>query len=139
MSKSRLVIAALAAFVVGIFLGDLIHIDLWWLVGIGAGMLLVLILQWREQYWRIALLILIGLVIGLTYFNFWDSRQKAIVLPYNKELAIEGQIIGHPDFSGNQANYVLKSPVSSSRGMAKIRLTTGRYPEYHYGDVLHFK
>ena len=133
IGKSRFVIASLASFVVGIFFGDLIHVDLWWVVGIAAGILLALIVQWREEYWRMGLLILFGLIIGLGYFNFWDIRQKAIVLPFGKEQTIEAPIVGHPDFSGNQANYVLKF------NKTKIRLTAGRYPEYHYGDVLRFK
>lgn len=133
IGKSYFVIAALAGFVVGIFLGDLIHLDLWWLVGIAVGILLALILQWREPYWRLGLLILIGLTIGLAYFNFWDTRQRAIELSAGQELEIEGQIIGHPDFSGQQANYLLKY------GKNKIQLITGRYPEYHYGDILRFK
>jgi len=141
MGKSRFVIATLASFVVGIFFGDLIHLDLWWLGGIGAGILLALILQWREVYWprrgplwgRLGLLILLGTIVGLGYFNFWDIRQKAIVLPYGKEQTIEAPIIGHPDFSGSQANYIVKF------AKTKIRLTVGRYPEYHYGDILRFK
>lgn len=133
LGKSRFVIATLASFVIGIFLGDIIHIDLWWLVGIIIGLIIALIILWREIYWRLTLLILIGLTIGLAYFNFWDVRQKAIELPYGKEMTIEGRIIGHPDLSGSQANYVLKYEET------KIRLTTGRYPEYHYGDILKFK
>lgn len=133
IGKSRFVITALASFIVGIFFGDLINLDLWWLVGIGAGILLAFILQWREQYWRMGLLIIFGIIIGLGYFNFWDTHEKAIQLPYSKEITIEGQVIGHPDFSGSQANYILKYED------AKIRLTAGRYPEYHYGDVLRTK
>ncbi len=133
MGKSRFVIFTLVSFIVGIFLGDIIPVDLWWLVGIGAGILLALILQWREKYWRMELLIIIGLIMGLGYFNFWDNRQKSIELPYGNELAIEGQIIGHPDFSGNFANYVLRYEG------ARIRLTAERYPEFHYGDILRFK
>lgn len=133
IGKSKLVIATLASFVVGIFLGDIIHLDLWWLVGISVGTLMVLIMQWKDQYWRLGLLILLGLIIGLGYFNFWDVRQNAIKLSFGKEQIIEGQIIGHPDFSGNEANYIIKYQ------QTKIRLTTGRYPEYHYGDILRFK
>ena len=141
IGKSKFVIVTLAAFVIGIFFGDIIHLDLWWLLGISVGLIIAIVIMWREQSasWRIAFLILIGLIFGLSYFNFYDGRQKAIQLPFEKELEIVGQIVGHPDFSGSQANYVLKIPVSSSRGKAKIRLTTGRYPEYHYGDVLRFK
>jgi len=136
IGKSRFFIATLASLVVGIFFGDLIHLDLWWLVGIGAGILLALILQWREYYWRLGLLILLSIIVGLGYFNFWDNRQRLIELPFGKELTIEGQIVGHPDFSGSQANYVLKY---NAKEKTKIRLTAGRYPEYHYGDVLRFK
>jgi len=133
MGKSRFVIAILASFVVGIFFGDLIHLDLWWLVGVGAGILLALITQWHEHFWRLGLFILLGLIVGLGYFNFWDQRQKAIKLPYGEELTIEGQIIGHPDFSGNIAQYIIRY---NAKDKTKIQLTAGRYPEYHYGDVL---
>lgn len=133
MSKSSFLIGTLIFIIVGIFLGDTIHIDLWWQVGIIIGLAIALIILWREIYWRMVLLILIGFTIGLAYFNLWDIHQKKITLPYNEELSIQGQIIGHPDFSGSQANYVLKYQKT------KIRLTTGRYPEYHYGDVLKFK
>jgi len=132
IGKSRFFIATLTSLVVGIFFGDLIHLDLWWLVGIGAGILLALILQWREYYWRLGLLILLSIIVGLGYFNFWDNREKSIELPYGEELTIKGQIIGHPDFSGNLANYVLKF------NKTKIQLTAGHYPKYHYGDVLKF-
>ena len=84
----------------------------------------------------LGLFILAGLIIGLGYFNFSDARQKAIKLPYGKKMTIEAQIVGHPDFSGSQANYVLKYNAPEK---TKIRLTTGRYPEYHYGDVLRFE
>ena len=126
-------IAALASFIVGIFLGDLINLDLWWLVGVAAGIILALVIFWQEIYRRLGLFILLGLVIGLGYFNFFNNRQGSIELSYGEELAIEGQIVGHPDFSGSQANYIL------SYEKTKIRLTTARYPEYHYGDVLRFK
>lgn len=126
-------IATFLSFIAGIFLGDLIHPDIWWLMGIGAGILLTLILQWREKKWRLGLLIALGFIVGLSYFNFWDNHQKTIKLSYGQEQAIEGQIVGHPDISGAEANYTLKF------NGTKIKLVTGRYPEYSYGDVLRFK
>jgi len=136
MGKSRFVIATLASFIVGIFLGDLLKVDLWWLVGSALGIILALVIFWREIYWRLGLFIFLGLIIGLGYFSFWDNREKTIELPYGEELTIEGQIIGHPDFSGNLAQYIIRY---NAKDNIKIQLTGNRYPEYHYGDVLKFK
>lgn len=134
MSKSRLVIATLASIVVGTFFGDLIHLDIWWLVGIIFGLILALIIVWQEIVnFRLGFLILIGLMIGLAYYNFYDIHQNTIKLSYSQESIIEGQVVGHPNFSGARAQYVLR--VSGT----KIQLTTSRYPEYHYGDILRFK
>lgn len=132
LGKSKFLIAFLTGFIIGVFLGDLIHLNFWWLVGISFGLFIALIIFWRETYWRLGIFILIGLTIGLGYFSFWDQRQKSIKLPYNKELAIEGQIVGHPDYLTDQSRYTIIYDYH------KIQLTAGRWPEYHYGDVLRF-
>ncbi|MBM2820574.1 MAG: ComEC/Rec2-related protein [Candidatus Berkelbacteria bacterium] len=135
VGKSYLVTATLSGFIVGIFFGNLIGIDLWWLLGISLGLIIAIVIMWCGQstIWRMVLLILIGLTVGLSYSNLWAIHQKSSQPSYDKEQSIEAQIVGHPDASGAQTNYVLKY------GKAKIRLTTGRYPEYHYGDILKFK
>lgn len=139
LGKSRFVITFLASFVVGIFFGDLLHFDLWWLMGIVLGFVIALVIFWKEIYWRLGILILLGLIIGFGYINFWDQRQKSVQLPIGQTIEFTGQIVGHPDFLASQSRYIIKYQENTSKKEAKIQLTTGRYPEYHYGDVLKFK
>lgn len=133
MRKSTLLIAVLTAFVVGIFMGDFVKIEFAWLLGILIGLIIALIIFYKELYWRLAFFILIGLIVGAGYFRTWDNRQKAVNLPYNQEISFEGQIIGHPDFLSNGARYVVNYQNT------KIQVSSGLFPDYHYGDVLNIK
>lgn len=96
-------------------------------------MIVGLIGFWPKIYFRLALFILISFCFGLGYFYFWDHRQKAVVIPFDQEITIEGQIVGFPDISGSQSRYFLKWQDH------KIQLATNRYPEYQYGDQLKIK
>lgn len=93
----------------------------------------MLILFWQDFYFRFSLIILIGLFAGLSFYRFWDDRQRAIILPFNEDLQFEGQIVGHPDFLSSNASYVV------SFQKTKIQIVASRYPEYQYGDILKIK
>ena len=133
IGKSKFVISILAGYLTGTFLGDLIQLDLAWAVGLVIGLLISMIVWRREKLWSLAIICILGLVIGLGYFNFWDSRRQDIHLPYEQEIEFEGQVIGHPDFLSNQGRYVVKFQNQ------KIQVIYGRWPEYAYGDVLKIK
>lgn len=131
--KSIFVIGTLVAFVVGIFVGDFYQFGFWWLGGIFLGLIMALIFFWQTFPWRLSLFILIGLILGLGYYRFWDNRQRAVIMPQNQEITFIGQIIGHPDFLGAEARYVV------TFREAKIQVNTTRFPEWHYGDQLEIK
>lgn len=133
ISKSVIFIAFLISILLGIFLGDLLRMSLWWLIGLSAGCILGLFIQWKHILWRIGLFILLGILLGLGYYNIWDQKQKSLIINYDKEDKIQGEIIGYPNFEGASATYLLKYKNT------KISLETGRYPEFEYGDVLEFK
>lgn len=129
---SKFVIGFLASLAAGVFLGDLIPLDFAWAIGLAIGLVTALVIWRREKIWFLMMICMLGLSIGLGYFNFWDIRQRNITLPFKQEIAIEGQIINHPDFFSNQSRFQIKFQNQ------KIQVTTGRYPEYHYGDILKF-
>lgn len=133
MGPSRYLIAYLVAFLMGLFLGDLLMLDYWWFFGASLGLLAAIKIFWQEKFWRLGLLIALGLVAGLGYYGFYDARQKAVVLPYDEEIVVEGPIVNFPAISGSRAAYIIKYQGT------KIELQSGRYPEYQYGDILKFQ
>lgn len=133
LGRSKFLIFSLLFFIVGLFLAEKISLDLWWLSGIIIGLILGLISFWPKIYFRLIIFILISFCLGLGYFHFWDYRQKAVTTTFDKEITIEGQVVGFPDISGSQSRYLLKWQDR------KIQLTINRYPEYQYGDKLKIK
>jgi len=133
LGRSKFLIAILFAFLTGIFLGDIIRVDYGWLAGILLGVLTGIILFWSRNYWRLAFLAFFGFFLGLGYFNWQDLANRSIILPLGKEIILTGEIVGHPEISADNIQYVL------SLGKGKIQLTAPRYPEYHYGDKLKVK
>ena len=117
----------------GIFIGDFLKIEPEWLLGFLGGFILVLVVFWRDIFWRLVLFILIGLIGGLTYYRIWDNRQFSKVLPFGHEVSFVGEIIDHPDFFPSQARYRV------SYQEINVQIIVGRYPEYHYGDKLMLK
>jgi len=133
MGKSKFVISILIGFLFGVFVGDLFKIDYCYFIGLLIGFLAVAIFLWRDIYWRLVILALLGFCLGLTHMAFWQIRQGNVSLVFDKEVNIEATIINHPDFSASQAKYLL------SYQDAKIELQLGRYPEFQYGDRLKIK
>lgn len=98
------------------------------------GLVIALIIWWKvSDGWRITLFILIGFVAGLTYYRIFDNHERLISLPYNQEVILEGQVIGHPDFLATSSRYTI------SYEKTKIQVVAPRFPEYHYGDIIKIK
>lgn len=133
ISKAKILIGFLAGFLIGVFFGDVLKIEITWASGVIVGLIIALILFWKDQHLRLGLFILVGLLIGITYFRLWDNRQQAVNLALNQEINFEGQIVGHPEILGNQARYIVKYQNT------KIQVTTAPFPAYHYGDKLKIK
>lgn len=134
MGKSRYLIGILIGFLVGVYLGDLLKINLAWILGLTSGTIIVLALYWKLEFWRLGILALLGLFLGTFYVQFWQVRQSKITLPLDRELEIQVQVVSHPDFSGSRANYLVS--YKGANDHVKIQLQVNRYPEYRYGDIL---
>ena len=88
-----------------------------------------------------------GFLVVLIVFRYYvaESRiknQEAVLQDYfGQEVFFEGKVAKEPDVRGNNTRLIIK--ILEARpplgGRASILITTGRYPEYNYGDVLEVK
>lgn len=125
---SKYVIGSLSAFIFGLFIADKIPLDFGWAAGIIGGLIFALILFWREEYYRLGIIIIMGLMLGLTYYHFWDWKENQKQIAYYNQTII-GTISNKPAITSKQ-EFLL------NYNKTKILVTTGKYPEYHYGEVL---
>ena len=125
---SRFIIGALASFIVGLFIADKIPLDFWWVAGIITGLIIALFLIHLTQPIRLCLICLLGIVLGLTYYHFWDFKENRKQITYGNQ-TIVGKIASKPEIATDQ-KFLL------SHSKTKIQVTTGKFPEYKYGDVL---
>jgi len=137
ITKPNLVICFLFAWLVGIFLAEFLIIDFWWVNGMIIGLLVGLIIFWRDKNWRLILLIVIGLLGGLNYYHFWDTNEARKIVIYDKEIEFSGQIIDKPERESNKQTVILSYEIESIS--TKIIIELPRYPEYKYGDSLTVK
>lgn len=133
ITRSKILIGFLISFLSGIFLGDFIKIDPWWLASFTLGMGFGIIIFWKDLFWRFGLFLLFGFFLSLSFYVFYDQAKKEAETTFNHEVTIEGEILGHPDILSDSARYVVKFEKQ------KIQIYAGRYPEYHYGDILRLK
>ena len=126
---SKYVIGVLASFIVGLFLADKIPLGFGWAAGIIGGLIIGLILFWREQYYRLGLLIIITLILGLSYYHFWDWKENRKQLIYSNQIEILGTVVSKPEISNDQKLII-------EYNNTKILVTTAKFPEYQYGDKL---
>lgn len=130
LGKSKFIVGFLTAYLLGLFFGDKISFDFGWAAGIITGLVIAIILFWREEYYRLGLIILVGLILGLTYYHFWDWKENRKTLIYNQQLTTTNcQVDGQPKIVDDQK-------ITVSCYNTKILIQTAKYPKYQYGDLL---
>lgn len=127
---SKFVLATLGSFLVGIFMADLFKMDFGWLVGIIIGIIIALVVFWQEVYYRLIIFGLIGLMLGIGYYHWWDYRENKKVLVYGNQLSVIGMVSEPPTISGAKQNIII------AYNKTKILIQAPRYPEFRYSDVL---
>lgn len=133
IGKSRFVLGFLGAVICGIFLGDKIIIDFGWTMGIIGGLIIAIILFWREKFRLLIFVTLLGLFFGLFYYHYWDFRENKKVLTYNQAVTIDTWISQKPvQDSADQK-------ITIDYQKTKIQITIPKYPEFSYGDKLEIK
>jgi len=132
IGRSKFTIGILTAFLIGLYVAEWIPLDLWWTGGIVLGLMLALVLFWREILWRWVLFCLLGLFFGLGYYYLYSSIQNQHSLVYNKQMEMSGTIIEPVQIKSAKTQAVLKY------NSTKILVELPRYPEYQIGDTLIF-
>jgi len=129
LGLSKYVIGSLSAFLVGIFFADKMLLDFGWAGGIILGLTIALILFWRKQYYRFGIIIIAVLILGLTYYHFWDWKENKKHLVYSQQIEIVGMVTSKPEISNDQKLLI-------KYNKTKILVQTSKYPAYQYGDKL---
>lgn len=130
---SKFVVGFLGAFVFGIFSADKIPANLIIEILLIVAILSSIIIFWRHRH-KIILLLLVtffGLILGLFYYHFWDYRENKKSLPYNQNSTIDNCLVSKkPEVESTTQKLII------SCFKTKILITTGRYPEYAYSNIL---
>lgn len=129
---SRYVLAFLGAFLVGIFCGDWFYLEFGYLAGIIGGLVGGLIMFFHDQYYRLVLILFLGLMLGFTYYQFWDLKENQKNLVYGQQLAAYGVVAEKPEIDKDQKLII-------AHQNTKILVQTAKYPRYNYGDILEIK
>ncbi len=143
MTPSKLFLYFCLSFIVGIFVGSFLGfpapLDVYYLMGLILGILLI------SVFWPKKKLVVIGFCI--LFLTVGISRHQAVSLSRtvldseqnDKETAVvlEGVVAGEPNFGKNTAKLTIKvENLDGENANGKILITTYRYPEYQYGDKL---
>lgn len=130
---SKFVLATLGGFLVGVFIADFLRIDFGWLIGIIIGIIIALVVFWQDIWYRLIIFGLIGLVLGIGYYGWWDWRENQKNLAYGQQLTTNGIVTERPEINGAKQNIII------SYNQTKILIQAPRYPEYKYADTLEIK
>lgn len=133
IGKSRFVLGFLGAIIIGIFLGDKIMIDFGWTLGIIGGIIVAILMFWKEKFRLLISITLLGLFLGLFYYHYWDFRENKKTLTYNQAVTIDAWISQKPVRDSADQKIII------SYKKTKVQVTIPKYPEYNYGDQLEIK
>lgn len=143
LTRSKIFLWLLISFIIGVWLSELIFLDNYSQnILISSSLLLIIIffLFIKEKAIRVIIFCLLVLNLGIIYSSYYKEKITPQKLPFDQELNIQGLVASEPDVRGKQTKYTIKVIDSSVANLIdqRILLTTSRYPEFQYGDVLEF-
>ena len=143
MTASKIFLGFCLSFIFGIFLSSFFFISLPVLLAI-----LILGLILTTVFWRYKLLVVISFSILFLVLGIWRYQQTEIQISKSKlqiyndkaeEITLIGIVANEPDIREKSQKLTIKMKLtedSPPETEGKILVTTGRYPEYKYGDKL---
>ena len=148
LHRSQIFQLALGAVLSGLAIGILLNPGLIKIVSLAIACLGVMILSlgWQRKAALVIALLLIGVSLGL-----WrgavkhETGQHSVMASYNDQAAIswQGVIVEEPDIRDTKTHYTVAATTVEGRELrgkaGRVLVTLGRYPQYHYGDLLEFK
>ncbi|MFA6391601.1 MAG: ComEC/Rec2 family competence protein [Patescibacteria group bacterium] len=138
MGKSRIFLYFLVSFICGIGIASFgADIDPFFTYVLFFGLTVVLVFIWQKKLWRLLLLCLLGIIIGIWRFNLSKPNisEQHIAFYNGSEKEFRGIIIEEPDVRKEQ----VKLTVRPESHAGKVLLNTQLFPEYQYGDRLEIK
>ncbi len=128
----------------GIFVAELVRYDWRFLLIAGLALLFLILLFWKDE--KIRLLAGVGILFlaGIFYYHIFDEfRKDELKNFYQKEVALQGQIVTEPDIRSDKVKYTIqvyniqeKETKESQKTTGKVLVTHERYPEYQFADWL---
>ncbi|MFH1181219.1 MAG: ComEC/Rec2 family competence protein [bacterium] len=138
MTASKILLYFCLSFVGGIFINSLVKITQLMTFGVLVLAMILIFVEWQYKKLVFAGFCVLFLVLGI-----W--RHQAAEVPVslaggqnnNEIITLTGIIIDEPDIGLKSQKLTIKYYENGSRDISgKILVTTGRYPEYKYGDKL---
>lgn len=119
------------SFILGIFLSaNLPVLDYRPLISSTIGLSIIALIFRRDQVVKVVALSVMVLVLGILRY------QTYVTNPYNEEFIgnhhVKGMVSSQPVLKGTKQQFELVTNLN----MGKILVTTTRYPEYNYGDIM---
>ena len=137
MSKSKVFLLFCLSFIGGIFLSSFLLVGALAKVGLAIpGILLI------SVFWKYKKAVIVGFSILFLLLGIWRHQQVLAGIPEIQEgnITFIGKIVAEPDVRQTHTKLTL-SEVTMTEAKppsikGKVLITTGKYPEYQYGDEL---
>lgn len=137
LSKSKVFLILLLCLVIGIFAGK--YFTIFTAAIIAAFFIVIVALFWQDRIWRVIGLGGIIFILGIIRFNF-SIDQNDYTQFLNKGLNVAGTISEDPDQRADKTLLTLVDlNINNQEAPGKILLTTGRFPEFSYGQKISFR
>ncbi|MFA6272423.1 MAG: ComEC/Rec2 family competence protein [Patescibacteria group bacterium] len=138
MGKSKIFLYFLISFICGIGIASFgINFDPFFVYALFIGLTVFLIFLWQKKLWRLLLLCLLAIVLGIWRYDLSQPiiSEKHIAFYNGSEKEFRGIVIEEPDVRKEQAKLTVRPEDFSG----KVLLNTELFPEYQYGDRLEIK
>lgn len=145
LSRSKIFLLCLLAFIAGVGTASLAAIEFVYLYG---GLLLataILVVFWRQRAYRLAALWMLFFVLGAMRFTASLPRadNPADISYYNgQKVTVAGVVVAEPDARLDSQRLTMEArttpgPSLQRRGLkGRLLVKTNLYPQYQYGDLL---
>ncbi|MDZ7798617.1 MAG: ComEC/Rec2 family competence protein [Patescibacteria group bacterium] len=130
-SKSKIFLYLLISFILGLALASFFYFNYFYLFILLIIIIFLIILFWQYKIFRIILFCLIFCLAGLVRFQL-SIKEPPQIESNNQKL--KGLVYKEPTKGDNQK---VKVKIKESHlKNENLLITSGLYPEYHYGDIL---
>jgi competence protein ComEC len=135
MPKSKVFFFFCLSFIGGIFLSSFSPAG-----ALAKAVLAILGVTLISVFWKYKKLVVVGFSVLFLLLGIWNHQRALADIPEipEGEITFIGEVAADPDIRQTHTKLTLIE-VSPRSIKGKVLVTTGKYPEYHYGDKLKIK